>query len=73
LPGSDPCTSEQPPTGTAWELMSMGKEHRLIAKVLKQQEQAGVEIIPEEDFKEMVGADKKMMKDQLKNLFGGKK
>ena len=61
-------------TKTAWELMSMGKEHRLIAKVLKQQqEQAGVEIIPEEDFKEMVGADKKMMKDQLKNLFGGKK
>ena len=61
-------------TKKAWELMSMGKEHRLIAKVLKQQqEQAGVEIIPNADFKEMVGADKKMMKDQLKNLFGGKK
>ncbi len=61
-------------TKKAWELMSTGKEHRLIAKVLRQQEQqAGVEIIPEEDFQEMVGADKKMVKDQLKSLFGGKK
>jgi hypothetical protein len=61
-------------TKKAWEIMSAGKEHRLIAKVLRQQEeQAGVEIIPEEDFQEMVGADKKMVKDQLKSLFGGKK
>ncbi|MHC4504651.1 MAG: hypothetical protein ACYTFI_15210 [Planctomycetota bacterium] len=61
-------------TKQAWEIMSMGKEHRLIAKVLKQQqEQAGVEIIPKEDFDEMVSADKKAVKDQLKNLFGGKK
>ncbi|MFC1654403.1 hypothetical protein ACFL2F_01250 [Myxococcota bacterium] len=61
-------------TKQAWELMSMGKEHRLIAKVLKQQqEQAGVEIIPKEDFDEMVGADKKALKEGLKNLFGGKK
>lgn len=61
-------------TKKAWEIMSMGKEHRLIAKVLKQQqEQAGVEIIPKEDFDEMVSADKKAVKDQLKNLFGGKK
>jgi hypothetical protein len=60
-------------TKLAWETFTTGKEHRLIARVLKQQEeQAGVEIIPKEDYDEMVNADQKMMADQLKGLFGGK-
>ena len=56
----------------AWDIMPDGKEHRLIVLVLKQQqEQAGVEIIPEEDYDKMVGAEKTA--NSLKNLFGGKK
>ncbi|MFC1611953.1 hypothetical protein ACFL6C_13405 [Myxococcota bacterium] len=59
-------------TKQAWETMPMGKEHRLIARVLKQQEeQAGVEIIPKEDYDEMVNYDKNLAADQLKSLFGG--
>lgn len=55
-------------------IMPMGSEHRLIAKVLyDQQQQAGVEIISKEDLDEMVNADKKMVNDQLKALFGGKR
>ncbi len=58
----------------AGSIMPMGTEHRLIAKVLyDQQEQAGVEIISKEDFDEMANGDKKMMNEQLKALFGGKK
>jgi hypothetical protein len=61
-------------TKQAWQAFPSGKEHRLIAKVLKDQEkQAGIEIIPKEEFEEMVNADQKMMADQLKNLFGGGK
>lgn len=61
-------------TKQAWQLMPAGKEHRLIAKVLKQQQdQAGVEIIPKEDFDEMVNADKKAASESLKSLFGGGK
>ncbi len=59
-------------TKLAWETFTT-KEHRLIACVLKQKaKQAGVEIIPKEDYDEMVNADQKMMADQLKGLFGCK-
>lgn len=59
-------------TKHAWELFPKGEEHRTIAAVLKQQEdEAGVDIIPEEDFEEMTNADMKMATDQLRKLFGG--
>lgn len=61
-------------TKKAHDTFPMGKEARIIAQVLhKQQQEAGVEVIPPEEFDEMMNADKKMMADQLKALFGGKK
>lgn len=60
-------------TKAAWKAMPEGKEHRQIARVLhQQQEQAGAEIIPKEEFDEMVNHDRKQAADQLKKLFGGK-
>lgn len=59
-------------TKRAWERFPAGKEARMIAKVLKDQErEAGVEIIPEEEWKAMMEADQQMMKNQLQQLFGG--
>ncbi len=59
-------------TKQAWQTFPTGNEHRMIARVLKQQEeQAGIKIIPKEDYNEMVNADTKVAVDQLKNLFGG--
>jgi hypothetical protein len=61
-------------TKQAWETMPEGKEHRLIARVLKQQQdQAGVEVIPPEDLAEMESADKNAAAQSLKSLFGGGK
>jgi hypothetical protein len=61
-------------TKKAWKIFPMGKEHRRIAQILRDQEkEAGVEIIPEEDYQEMMNADRKAMADQLQRLFGGRK
>jgi hypothetical protein len=61
-------------TKAAWKEMPEGEEHRLIARVLhQQQEQAGVEIIPKEEFDEMVNHDRKQAMEQLNKLFGGGK
>ena len=60
-------------TKRAGELMSEGKEHRQIAQVLmQQQDQAGVNIIPEAELNEMVNADVNAAINQLKGLFGAK-
>jgi hypothetical protein len=68
-------------TKKAWRAFPEGKEHRLIVEVLrKQQEQAGVEIIPQAEYDEMVKQENKAANeavgkavDKLKNLFGGGK
>jgi hypothetical protein len=75
-------------TKKAWKLFPAGKEHPLIVQVLlKQQEQAGVEIIPPEEYKELVNlknyetneyakkANEAIDKatNKLMNLFGGSK
>lgn len=61
-------------TKAAGELMPEGKEHRLIAKVLfEQQEKAGVTIIPKEELDAMANAERAQSLNQLKNLFGGGK
>jgi hypothetical protein len=59
-------------TKTAWGLMPQGKEHRLIIKVLRDQEKrTGVEIIPKGELEDMENAEKDDMKKQMKNIFGG--
>ena len=61
-------------TKQAWKTMPEGKEHRIIARVLmQQQKQAGVEFIPKEDYEEMVGHDQQQAVNKLKSIFGGGK
>ncbi len=60
-------------TKAAWQTMPEGQEHRMIARVLhQQQQQAGVEIIPKEDYDAMAKADVNAAADQLKALFNKK-
>lgn len=57
-------------TKTAWKAMPEGKEHRKIAQVLyQQQQQAGVQIIPKEEFDEMLHYDQQQAAHQLQKLF----
>ncbi len=57
-------------TKAAWQIMPEGQEHRMIARVLhQQQQQAGVEIIPKEDYDAMAMADANAAADKLRDLF----
>ncbi len=57
-------------TKAAWQTYPKGREHGVIARVLKQQQdEAGVEIMPQEEYNEMTG--RGQMQEKLQRLLGG--
>jgi hypothetical protein len=62
-------------TKAAWETYPEGQEHGMVARVLvKQQEETGVEFIPEEDMDKMNVSPAKALQDALQRMgFGEKK